>query len=129
MAILSNSNIDYSSVIRKEIEDAVKELIFAVENFAWGDEWEPANPIVADYIELGYIVNLHKGKDLYKNDDLICGLPVTISSENIRSITVGVEEEVIMEREVWCDEEDSEGEGEGWYPEYDEVFVSETIIW
>lgn len=100
---------DYSAEIKAEIERDVKVLIERLA-FKEDDGWEPVNRVDAQYIELGALINLHHGRDLYAEGDHICGVPVRIDRDQPRTIRVGADD-VLYWTEVWEDAEDPEGKG------------------
>lgn len=119
------SRPDYSSIIREEIERDVAGLITRVKKAyrqLEGDGWEWSEGInEPQYVLLGYTINMHAGRDIFTEDDLICGLPVFIDRYNIRSITVKAACDMCKDR-LLEDEYDSD-----WSYEYKDF--SQSITW
>lgn len=70
-------------------------------------EWEPSDgvgEIVPEYVNLGSLVVMHRGRDLYRDGDLIEGLPVRIGACPNRTIEVCADR-VTMVRGGWQEDE------------------------
>jgi len=104
---------DHSAAIRAEMEADVRQLIQEVRRQPrdWFNDhdWEVigSNPEPCRVI-LGYTVAMHRGRDLYQNGDIICGLPVVIDQYASREIRVE-SDDVEVVREVEVDDEDGGG--------------------
>ncbi len=134
MPTLVESRPDYSSVIRSEIERDVVGLIERISHQLdyWKSlDWEPVDgrlSVKPRCIELGYTINMHQGRDLFVEGDIVAGLPVHICREASRSITVVVEE-VEMETEEEHGDDDTDYEGAGYHKVYDTKDLSQSVTW
>ncbi len=134
MPTLVESRPDYSSVIRSEIERDVVGLIERISHQLdyWKSlDWEPVRrytSVTPTHIELGYTINMHQGRDLFVEGDIVAGLPVYICREASRSITVVVEE-VEMETEEEHGDDDPDYEGAGYHNVYDMKDLSQRVTW
>jgi hypothetical protein len=89
---------DYTPQIKREVEETVKNLLLRYSGYGEFSN-EP------EYLELGYLVAHHAGKEIFKTGDLVLGLPVRISRSNTRSLALYPE--VFLgnyEREYFYDE-------------------------
>ena len=76
--------VDYSATIRAEIEGEVARML---ESFHRSRRCDPSmRP--ARYVVLGYTVAAHRGRILYRDGDIIHGLPVKINRSASRLIEV-----------------------------------------
>ncbi len=134
MPTLVERRPDYSSVIRSEIERDVVGLIERVGHQL--DYWksldcEPVRgyaSVTPTHIELGYTINMHQGRDLFLEGDIMAGLPIHICREATRTITVVVEE-VEMETEEGHGDDDPDYEGAGYHKVYDMKDLSQSVTW
>ena len=67
---------DHTATIRAQIETDVRKLLALL-----GSQ----RP---ERVALGCLVNAHRGRDVFKTGETVCGLPFTVDRSNIRSITV-----------------------------------------
>ncbi len=82
---------DYTAVIRAQIERDVAKLRFHMErngqrhhpDGSWSED-----DVVAQYVEIGYLINLHHGQAMFKEGDMVAGLPVSIDGTCPRTIRV-----------------------------------------
>lgn len=126
--------IGHSVAIRAEIEADVRALIercYAQEDVWRAEGWE----IPADrdgptprYLSIGYTIAMHRGRDLYREGDLIAGLPVTISRRANRSITVSCDPVWVEMEDLSVDSVDSD-DCDDCRTRSEERTVSETITW
>lgn len=99
--------VDYSPTIRAEIEREVERLKTRLENVEDFDgDWVRVG-VVAQYVEMGHLVNTHHGKILYSEGDLICGLPVRLGRCLSRTIRVCADNVQFIEE---VDDFDEDGE-------------------
>lgn len=114
MRVTTNTNVtDYSSAIRAEIERDVSRLIERcwnqIKQFEADDWWlnQDRGSIVPVVVWIGALVNTHHGKDLYKDGDKICGVPVRIDRSYVRTITVSMGD-IEFATESWADDDDDD---------------------
>lgn len=108
---------DYADTIRTEIERDVMTLIEDVEwriKGGWnrddGWNWDPKDgPVLS--LSIGYLVATHRGRDIIRTGDIMCGLLVTVSRDYPRTIEVCTNE-IKAWREGWFDENGDRREGE-----------------
>ena len=87
----SDNLTDYSAVIRAQIEKDVARLRFRMERN--GQQHHPdgswsEDDVVAQYVEIGYLINLHHGQALFKEGDMVAGLPISLDGTHPRTIRV-----------------------------------------
>ncbi len=71
---------DYSSTIRAQIEREVAQAKTCIEG-GWHHR--------AKSVAIDYVINSHHGIPLFRTGDTIAGLPVTIATNEARTIRVG----------------------------------------
>jgi hypothetical protein len=97
--------LDYTPTIRAEIEVEVARLKRRLEARAEVAGWPIVDDVAAEYVELGYLVNLHHGHDLFGENDTICGLPISINRACPRTIRVGADDVYSVDEWVVYDED------------------------
>lgn len=114
MGATINTNVtDYSSAIKAEIERDVSRLIDQcwdqIKQFEADDWWldEDRNSIEAKVVRLGALVNTHHGKDLYQDGDRICGVPVRIDRDWVKTIFVSMGD-IEFATESWTNDDGEE---------------------
>lgn len=124
---------DYADTIRSEIARDVLKLIERVANWSPPGGWERVDDDEDGftYIELGYMVNLHRGRDLYCEGDLIEGLPVRLHTRHgdpypTRSIAVCAND-VLYERDVMVSHMDKDNIT--YDTEQERFDIHQTITW
>ena len=105
--VRSDSLTYYTEQIRAEVLATIRLLKARVENKRYAEEYCPVDPVRAEYVTIGYLINMHHGRDLFSEGDFVDGLRVTIDRNNPRTITVGVDKvEFMWEEEIeTCDED------------------------
>lgn len=83
--------MDYAPTIRAEIEEAVARLKRRLEGTTSDGIGYVDGEVKAQYVELGWQVNTHKGRDVYREGETICGLPVSIGGVPARTVRVGAD--------------------------------------
>jgi hypothetical protein len=100
----------YEAQIRAEIEREVGVLVDRLKR-RYSADYMPVEPIEPDYVEIGYAINLHRGKELFREGDRIGGVPVRIIRYNPRLIAACADKvEFTWEEEVQ-DEDDVDDDG------------------
>lgn len=115
---------DYSSTIRGEIEVDVKRLLGVMANGGGvrTDGWYEDEPIIVRSIHIGYVMNLHRGHDLFSDGDTLCGLPVVIDREYPRRLWLDA-------GEVGCSREEWDNEAEEMVDAYELRRPEASITW
>ncbi len=96
---------DHSATIRAEIAAEVLRLKEALDHEMDAEDCEGTDNQPS--VELGYLVNTHRGHPLYQQGDYIAGMPVRLDRTPTRVIAVVINEVgFIEEREVWDDDDE-----------------------
>lgn len=72
---------DYTPQIRQEVEETVKNLLLRYSGYGQFSR-KP------EYVELGYLVATHAGKDVFKEGDRVLGIPVKIGRNDPRRLAL-----------------------------------------
>lgn len=118
---------DHSPAIRAQIERDVLALKATLEAPGrWLDTDQPLDPVKAQYVELGFLVNSHQGEAVYADGDVVAWLPVRINRDHPRVIRVYAGRVRFMETySVWDDENERYHEEQRPYTRD----LSEQTIW
>lgn len=77
---MNSPTVDYGATIRAELERDVEKLLRRVNLTA------PSN--AAKRVVVGYTAAMHRGRDVVKTGDMLAGLPVVVSREANREVSV-----------------------------------------
>lgn len=106
---------DYAETILGELERDVATLVSQIEKSinGWSDEgwrWNESNDPVLS-LNIGYWIASHRGRDIIKDNDVICGLSVKIVRHGLRTITVSTNK-TRAQKDGWFDENEDWQDGE-----------------
>lgn len=82
-------SMDHTPVIRDQITREVRQLI---------SDFRAHHRVEPQYVELGYLLNSHKGHSVFANGECIEGLPVKIEhSTAMRSVSVNADNVLVAD--------------------------------